>query len=546
MYVKQLAAKLVDAIESFLILAIALLFAQVLLLLLGSIFPNELIISLSDLLSRVNLVTSVAAIPAWYYQTRQRSKAMAEMKERFSWELSYLMTSVNSSVQQFLPDFKGLTAYEQSSLERGYWTDYRNKGRIDAEMRLDMLNDAFSILRHQMNLERGHEIFLLYMYLTKYQVDLVDRFLSRLNKADYDREGTPENTFTRLLQAQTRNPNRSLDALLAEAASVRAEDVQSTGTRLQGQQSIMDRIAEMAKGQQQYDNLKRIVKRLILEGYISSEGLWSLLGDKGDLGIIVKSEAGLSGTQVTTRSGSSRGKPLNMFSWSNPTPFKKVLQDHGFILLSRSSYGTFVIPTDRMPPEYRNDLRSYLKHTILPEIESEWEKLRATYKHPRLRTTTFGYIAFVVRRDEIDWKTVNMHFRPEVEDLLVSMKPIEAAHALVVHTHDIPSVLKRMDVDAIVDNATEDMLLSLRMSEGKIRRGLSRKGFPIRDDRHRVLTRDNSRSHRKHCQVGLRRLSPTQKTRSRFNPRNSALIAAQIIGNANDLHNLLSGLGISV
>ena len=465
MYVKQLAAKLVDAIESFLILAIALLFAQVLLLLLGSIFPNELIISLSDLLSRVNLVTSVAAIPAWYYQTRQRSKAMAEMKERFSWELSYLMTSVNSSVQQFLPDFKGLTAYEQSSLERGYWTDYRNKGRIDAEMRLDMLNDAFSILRHQMNLERGHEIFLLYMYLTKYQVDLVDRFLSRLNKADYDREGTPENTFTRLLQARTRNPNRSLDALLAEAASVRAEDVQSTGTRLQGQQSIMDRIAEMAKGQQQYDNLKRIVKRLILEGYISSEGLWSLLGDKGDLGIIVKSEAGLSGTQVTTRSGSSRGKPLNMFSWSNPTPFKKVLQDHGFILLSRSSYGTFVIPTDRMPPEYRNDLRSYLKHTILPEIESEWEKLRATYKHPRLRTTTFGYIAFVVRRDEIDWKTVNMHFRPEVEDLLVSMKPIEAAHALVVHTHDIPSVLKRMDVDAIVDNATEDMLLSLRMSE---------------------------------------------------------------------------------
>jgi len=532
---KELLSKVVDALVALAIVAVSLIALALMLNLVSLLDRSGIFALFFGVVNIFTLTLALGSLLASIYKNRQRKKETERLRAEFIRETNSRLSAIDETIRRLLPQFDGLKSSMAPNVQNRFWTEFQNKTRIDSDLEYDLIQYVFDAAANDLSLERGEKLFLIHLYLLRHQVDLVQRFLDSLNKANLSEDNTPENQYSRLMALHGSNPTANLNELKKGMHEVSKEQIQNVVTQIQGQQVIVEKIVEVAKSEERYSNLKRIIRRIVLEGYISERGLLSIIKRDDDLFVIIKSEMGVSQLKTVFQ----KGKEVS--------PFKKVLLAHGFTLPTQSSWGTFVIPMSKVPPKYKNDLNGFLETVIIPEVKEEWKRLRGKYnKFKRLQSTKYTYVAFTVKRNEITWGTLNAHFRPDVEDLLVSLSTQEAAQAFASHIYEIPTILRKMEIDALTDAATETMRDALRNVEEEIKRALKDEGVVISDATSYRKADPSLLSHLVVELAGPEHVKLSPNARKKFDYEMAEKISKEIISNSNDLHNLVVGLGVNI
>jgi hypothetical protein len=532
---RRTVEKIVDGLVAASFLIFALLLAALLLLLSARLVDNALLTQAATFLNYFSLMLSMASLFSSFYQRRQRQRHSSELRAVLNSDVSSIAKTMETTFRAFIPGYGGLPEQTIVITESRFWTEFQNKGIIDSDLEYSIIDYLCAKIADDLSLSRGRKMFLVHQYLSRHQIDMLPRFLNTLNKGNFTIEGTDENQYARLLALYNVNPSETLVELMQKLKSVPNEDVRAIAIQAQGQQGIVEEIVENAKeDKDRLSNLKRIVQRIVLEGYISEKGLASLMQKRDDLCIVIKSEAGVSSLKTVFQ----KAKEV--------TPFKKILLKHGFIKASGASPGTFIIPANKLPDEYKDNVSGFIQEAVVPEVEAEWKDLQSRYNFKRLQNVTYSYITFTIKRDQLSWNSLNTRLRREVEEMLVSLSLQETAQAIASHLYEIPSILKKMEMDALADSGTANMKLAMRNAESAIREDLAKQDIIIRDvSAYRavepVLLAD---SIKKLANPELDKLAP--KARHKFTDDTALRIAQEICKNANDLHSLVQGLGVKI
>ena len=539
MNVERLKSYLANAGD--LLVAVSILLIVLLLIALGLTIAtryveNGYLAAASTVLTWLSLFLSAGGILSYTYRKRQRDREIAKLRGEFESAVNATGIKVSDTVKKYIPDFEGFLRPEITKTANQFWNEFQNKGRIDSDLDFDLTKQFFGMISEKLSLENGQKLFLLHQYLAQNEMELLQRFRDTLNKSNFAKEGTPENLYSRLLTLQGANSSASLSELMAKKDTVTTEEVVRVASESEGHQALVEKIEEIVndqKSEAKLTSLQRIVKRLVIDAYVSEAGLLSLMSEKDDLIFVMKSEAGVGGLKTVFQKS------------KETTPFKKVLLAHGFNQVGRASAGTFLISAARLPQDYQSQVPLYMEKVLIPEVNEEWKKLQAQYKFKRLKHVTYSYISFRVKRLELKFGEFNTRIKPDVVDILNPLDVRGTAEALASHIYEIPAILKQMEIDAVVDSGTDSMKLALHDSERQVREELLKEGITIRDvtDYRKVDSGLLAQAIKNKSNSELSKIAPRAKRR--FDDDTSAKISAEIIRNATDLFNLVTGLGIT-
>jgi len=491
-------------------------------------------LSILDILA---ILLTIASFGASVYRKRVQSRQEREEEEKLRSEIRLRLERILESSTGYLSldDEKAKESIVQD-ISSSFAPRYHLYKLIDTETELEIAQALLANISRHTPIEEGKQLFLTYLYLTKYSTENAQLFLDRLNKRKMRQHGTTESAFLRLLTAYDKTIAATFEELEAQAKELAKEELDVAVVDVTGQGLIYEKIAETAKNERRYENLKRIVSVVINQGYISTRGLLPFLQTEGDILCVIKSEAGLSSS---LRSLFMSGKEM--------TPFKKVLLDYGFVQPSRRDYFTFILPSSRIPQQYRQSVHLFMEKEIIPRVCKEWERLYQTYGYKRLQTPTYGYLAFIVKRPDMSWTRVNMQFRQQFEDqILGRLTPSQTAKLIVTQIHSIPKILRQMEADSLTTVATDSQKLALRESEPEMRKEIENQlGISIRDiaDYSKLESSKDAFSDILGRWVN-EKLSP--RAWKKCDPETAHKITEEIVSNAIDIKNLIESLGVKI
>jgi len=533
---RSLLAKLADLLIAKLAVVLLVLAVIAATNLLARLFSEPSFQSWLSILNTVEILLAISAFGSAVYLRMTQSRQRRE-------ERSSLLSEIRLRLERVLESSVGYLILDNDEAKESIIQNiasrlaprYHLSKIIDPDTELEIVQTCLVNVKKYVTMDEGKQLFLVYLYLTKYSPENIQIFLDRLNKRKMHQDKTAESVFLRLLTAHDKSTAATFEELESHAQALPKEELDATALDIAGQGPIYEKIAETAKNERRYENLKRIVSIVISQGYVSTRGLLPFLQTEGDILCVIKSEAGLS--------SSLRG----LFKTRKEmTPFKRVLLDYGFIQPSRREYFTFILPLSRAPEQYRQNVHLFMEKEIMPKVRKDWERLYQTYGYKRLQYPTYGYLAFIVKRPDMSWTRVNMQFRQEFEDqILGKLTPKQTAKLIVTQIHSIPKILRKMEVDSLTTELTDSQRLALRESEPEIRREIGKElGVTIGDVTDYSKLESHKDAFSNILSEWINKKLPQRARKCK--PETAQKVTEDILSNAIDIRNLIESLGVKV
>jgi hypothetical protein len=473
-------------------------------------------------------IVSIFTVVSISYRERQTHRQRETLRQALRAEISRRFQEVEEATHDLIglpPELVEVTIDRTFSR---FWPEYQLSQNVDSNMEFEMISSLFDEIKRTRQLREGVRMLLEYVYLSKYAPVLVTAFFNRLDKSKLDIEGTPEWEFARLQVLWQRGQGLKVSEMLEEITSPKKEEVDASIAGMSGQSALYKKILEKSESERRLLTLQRLLARFMGEGYVSSTGLLSLVRTEHDILCIMKFEGGLSSSLKMFKDGIER------------TPFKKVLLDLGFIQPSRREYFTFLLPIDRLPERYRLAPKDFVEEVIIPRVRQEWNELAERYSFRRLQKPTFAYIAFVIKRHEVLSMKFNMRFTRDLENLMGSISPQDAARVLISQLHRIPVVMRRMELDSLLDHGSDRLKEGVRQAEPEIREALRKDmGFEIVDITDYRRLKDQIEEFSNILMTKTNEVLPTLEYRRKLGEQMARLFAEEIVLNAEDLDDLI-------
>jgi len=521
-------ARIVDLVLANLCVVVALFVIVLASNLARAFYGLESYSAVIDYLNIFSGVVSVFTVASILYKERQGHRKEETLKEAFRQEVSRSFLEAKEAIHDLITIPPELVDVIVNKTFLRFWPEYLLKQNVDSNMEFEVISFFFDEIRRNLQLRESAKLMLTYVYLTKHAPASVNALFDRLDRSRFDIEGTPEWEFARLQVLWQTSQGLTVEGMLERITVPKEEEVDESIAGMSGQSILYKKIVEESKSKERILNLQRLLARFISEGYISSKGLLSLIKTEHDLLCVMKFEGGLASS-------------LKLFKESTEkTPFKKVLLDLGFIQPSRRDYFTFLLPVDRLPEQFRPSPGDFVEEVVIPRVREEWRRLAEQYGFRRLRKPTFAYIAFVIKRHEISLMKLNMRFTGALEDLIGNISPQDAAKVLLSQLHRIPTVMRRMELDSLLDHASDRLREGVRQAEPQIREALGRDlGLEIVDVTDYRKLKDHVDDFSRILMEKTNEVLLTLEYRRKLDGQKAKDIVMEIILNAQDLDDLM-------
>lgn len=496
-------------------------------------------IFISQILGLFAALLTVVSFGSLLYNHMLQRDLEKELQDRFNGIVKEFLESWIDVLSQFFTLPKKEYDRIVEDVTRKYFKKYKLTESVDYTFQKEINQSIIEDLQKTLGFSDPFRLLLIYKFYESYFPLEVRPFLEKLNQQNIMIEGTIESEFFKMLFILESKPNADFETIKEKICEIEIASISSFINKFLILPEVVEKLRKFAEDQRKYANLKKIVSRCVLGGYISSKGLISLLKIPHDLICVMKFE----GSLVRLK---HRGKPI--FNNKNPTPFRKVLVEYGFIKPSRYSKFTYMIPAVKVPEEYRANVDLFMRKEIIPKVEKEWAKLKKKYKIKRIQNgPDFKYIAFTISRHNIKWDTVNQAFETNFDrQVLGKLDKEKAIKLLISQTHNIPRILRRMEIDSLMDTGTDTMKEAIREKQTEIKEELSKMGYKITNvTDYRKLNADREEFAKIIMEKGNEIL--TNKPRAKqIDKKMSKNMVEEIIFNSKSLHELIENLGIEV
>ena len=492
--------------------------------------PSYLVVM--QALADVSIVLSLMTASGFFYRELQSKSQRKLLRDKLESELRLRFKALEDALGALvnIP-----TSLEEDFIANGtskFTPEYSVKQAVDFQMEAEVTRMMLGNLTSTLRLTESSKLFLEYVYFSKNAPELASSVYDRIDKAKLEIEGSTEWEFAALRQLWIPGSGQTLDGLRHAIGGIEKDTAEHAVAAITGQSLILERLLHAEDSQRRLANLQRLFDRFITQGYISGKGMLSMVKTKHDILSVLKFEGGLSSS-------------LTMFKIGNiQTPFKRVLLDLGFVQPNRYDFFTFLKAVDDLPEEYRNDPASFVDAVVIPRVKAEWQALSTKYRWKRLQKMTYAYVAFVVKAHEFVMQQANMKFTRALQGLIAQVSPEDSAKVLIDQVHRIPAVVGQMEMDMLIDSATDKQRVEVREAGEAIVDGLHEIGYEItRVIDYRKLKDDQERFARVIAEKTTSVIK-TYESRGRLTIKKARDFAKDIVLNAQDLYDLTREMGL--
>lgn len=488
------------------------------------------------ILNAISVFLGIIMTIAVLYNKYVRKQYLKSLKQEFHGVVQARLENWLPRISRFYKISREALSEIIRSVSLHFFKRYEATEQIDRGFEEEIDDKILEKIQAHLKFSNSLKMYFEYDFITRFRPFKVQSFFDRLNKQKISIDGTDESEFFKMFYLLNKNPKLSLKKLQSKVIEVKISDIVSFVNQFVILPSVVEKLKTFVKDKRRYDNLVKVVNRCVLQGYISSQGLISLLDNASDIFCVIKFEGGLSQLQ-------------NVFSRDNPTPFKKVLLDYGFVQPSKYAYFTFMLPANKVPEKYRTNIDLFMKEEIIPKVEKKWRRLKARYSTiDRIRHgPDYKYMAFIIKRAHLKWDNLKQRFGTEFErKILGELDKEKAINLLISQTHNIPQILRKMEADSLIDSGTDRMKEAIRLRDAQIRANLRKLGYEIQDiTDFRKLKDDRAglaRTLLRNGNIYLRRRPRVRK----INQQISEKMAEEIITNSSALFDLIENLGVKL